>query len=101
MPERFTLTLESDDPHAGRYVAWLAKLALRRFGLRAVATPADPTRADVTAFAGWLRVEGGRWELVCTGCRADVCWQLLFDHGPPQAPRVERVVLPRGRTPEG
>lgn len=97
--ERYPVVFESDDPHAGRWVAWMLKLACRKFGMRArlAPTPGDQPQA----WEGWVRVEGGPWVRVCTATTPRLCSTLLNDHGPAQAPRVERRVLPRGERPKG
>jgi hypothetical protein len=56
------------------------------------------TNEQPDAFTGWLREGGGRWRQAVTGPDAGTCFARLMAVGV-TAKSVERLVLPRGRTP--
>ncbi len=56
--------------------------------------------SEPSAYKGYVRIDHGPWQLVCSACTADHCWTLLQAHPtPPQAKAVGRLVLPRGFDP--
>lgn len=52
-------------------------------------------------FIGWIRSGGrGQWMQVCVGNTLCECRMRLLEHQT-QAQHVERIVLPKGRHPDG
>jgi hypothetical protein len=65
--------------------------------MSAITTDLTP---DPSAYKGYLRVDHGPWQLVCSGVTADICWTLLQAHPTPADARaVGRLVLPKGLDP--
>jgi hypothetical protein len=61
---------------------------------------AIPPTFGPSAFAGWLKLAGGPWQLKCHAGTREACErQLLTVEVPRSARLVRRVVLPAGQLP--